>query len=51
LARGLDDIPPSALSDLAGGGDGENQIATFISLASSNSAEAVKAFLAAMPEG
>jgi len=38
-----------SLSDLAGGGEGENQMATFMSLASSNSAEVVKAFLGALP--
>ena len=39
-----------SLSDLAGGGEGENEMATFMSLASGNSAEVVEAFLAAMPE-
>jgi adenosylhomocysteine nucleosidase len=39
-----------SLSDLAGGGEGENQMATFMSLASSNSAAVVEAFLAALPE-
>jgi adenosylhomocysteine nucleosidase len=38
-----------SLSDLAGGGEGENQMATFMSLASSNSAAVVEAFLAALP--
>ncbi|MFQ6552928.1 5'-methylthioadenosine/S-adenosylhomocysteine nucleosidase [Aestuariibius insulae] len=36
-----------SLSDLAGGGDGENEMGTFMSLAAVNSAEVVKAFLAA----
>jgi adenosylhomocysteine nucleosidase len=39
-----------SLSDLAGGGEGENQMATFMSLASSNSAAVVEAFLAALPD-
>ncbi len=36
-----------SLSDLAGGGEGENEMGTFMSLAAVNSAEVVKAFLAA----
>jgi adenosylhomocysteine nucleosidase len=39
-----------SLSDLAGGGEEENQMVTFMSLASSNSAEVVKAFLGALPQ-
>ena len=39
-----------SLSDLAGGGEGENQMATFMSLASSNSASVVEAFLTALPD-
>ncbi|WP_172293309.1 5'-methylthioadenosine/S-adenosylhomocysteine nucleosidase [Pseudoruegeria sp. HB172150] len=38
-----------SLSDLAGGGEGANEMATFMSLASQNSAEVVKAFLKALP--
>jgi adenosylhomocysteine nucleosidase len=38
-----------SLSDLAGGGEGENEIGTFFQLASDNSAAVVKAFLAALP--
>ncbi|MCQ0969272.1 5'-methylthioadenosine/S-adenosylhomocysteine nucleosidase (plasmid) [Paracoccus sp. TK19116] len=38
-----------SLSDLAGGGEGENEMGVFMSLASENSAALVKAFLAAMP--
>ena len=49
-ANGVPFIAFRSLSDLAGGGEGENQMATFMSLASRNSAEVVKAFLAAMPE-
>ena len=39
-----------SLSDLAGGGEGENEMGTFMQLASNNSAAVVKAFLAALPE-
>ncbi|PLP58559.1 phosphorylase [Mesorhizobium loti] len=38
-----------SLSDLAGGGEGANQMATFMALASTNSANVVKALLAEMP--
>lgn len=38
-----------SLSDLAGGGEGENEMGVFMSLASDNSAALVKAFLAEMP--
>ncbi|WP_405403467.1 5'-methylthioadenosine/S-adenosylhomocysteine nucleosidase [Paracoccus sp. Ld10] len=38
-----------SLSDLAGGGEGENEMGVFMSLASDNSAALVKAFLAQMP--
>jgi adenosylhomocysteine nucleosidase len=38
-----------SLSDLAGGGEGENEIGTFFQLASDNSASVVKAFLKALP--
>jgi adenosylhomocysteine nucleosidase len=38
-----------SLSDLAGGGAGENEESTFFQLASDNSAAFVKAFLAALP--
>lgn len=37
-----------SLSDLAGGGEGANEMGTFMSLASINSAKVVQAFLAAM---
>ncbi|WP_182911579.1 5'-methylthioadenosine/S-adenosylhomocysteine nucleosidase [Paracoccus sp. JM45] len=39
-----------SLSDLAGGGEGENEMGVFMSLASENSAALVKAFLAKLPE-
>ena len=39
-----------SLSDLAGGGEGENQIEVFFGLAASNSAAVVKALLRGMPE-
>ncbi len=38
-----------SLSDLAGGGEGKNEIGTFLQLASDNSAAIVKAFIAALP--
>jgi adenosylhomocysteine nucleosidase len=38
-----------SLSDLAGGGEGENEIGTFFRLASDNSAALVKAFVKALP--
>ncbi len=39
-----------SLSDLAGGGEGENEMGVFMSLAAENSAMLVKNFLAALPE-
>lgn len=39
-----------SLSDLAGGGEGENEMGTFFGLASDNSAAVVSAFLKALPE-
>ncbi len=39
-----------SLSDLAGGGDGENQLEVFLDLAAGNAAAVVKAFLRALPE-
>ena len=38
-----------SLSDLAGGGDGENEIGTFLQLASDTSAAVVRAFLTSLP--
>jgi adenosylhomocysteine nucleosidase len=38
-----------SLSDLAGGGEGENQMGTFLQLASDNSASFVRAFIKALP--
>ena len=38
-----------SLSDLAGGGEGENEIGTFFQLASDNSAAVVRAFIKALP--
>ncbi|MEM7490799.1 MAG: phosphorylase, partial [Pseudomonadota bacterium] len=37
-----------SLSDLAGGGDGANEMGTFMSIAATNAADVVRAFLAAM---
>ena len=39
-----------SLSDLAGGGEGENEMGTFMGLASNNSAKVVTAFIAALPD-
>ncbi|MBU3028650.1 5'-methylthioadenosine/S-adenosylhomocysteine nucleosidase [Paracoccus marinaquae] len=39
-----------SLSDLAGGGEGENEMGVFMSLAATNSAEVVKLFVEALPE-
>lgn len=39
-----------SLSDLAGGDSGHNQMVTFMALASSNSATAVRSFVAALPD-
>lgn len=49
----VNDVPFIAfrsLSDLAGGGEGENEMSTFMGLASANSAAVVSAFIAALPE-
>jgi len=43
-------IAVRSLSDLAGGGEGENQIEVFFRLAASNSAAVVKALVRTMPE-
>lgn len=39
-----------SLSDLAGGGEGENEMGTFMQIASDNSAAVVQAFIAALPQ-
>ncbi len=39
-----------SLSDLAGGDGGANQMVTFMTLASVNSADVVRAFVAALPD-
>ena len=39
-----------SLSDLAGGDSGDNQMVTFMTLASVNSADVVRAFVAALPD-
>lgn len=46
-ANGVPFIAFRSLSDLAGGGDGENEIGTFFQIAADNSAKVVKAFLKA----
>jgi Nucleoside phosphorylase len=48
-ANGVPFIAFRSLSDLAGGGEGENEMGTFMGLASDNSAAVVRAFLAALP--
>ena len=49
-ANGVPFIAVRSLSDLAGGGEGENQIEVFLGLAASNSAAVVEALLRAMAE-
>lgn len=49
-ANGVPVIVFRSLSDLAGGDAGENQMNTFMALASVNSADVVRAFVAALPE-
>ena len=46
-ANGVPYIAFRSLSDLAGGGKGENEIGTFFKLAADNSANVLMAFLAA----
>lgn len=48
-SNGVPFLAVRSLSDLAGGGEGANQMATFMALASTNSAHVVKALLAEMP--
>lgn len=47
FANGVPFIAIRSLSDLAGGGEGENELGTFFQLAAGNSAAMVRAFLAA----
>ena len=49
-ANGVPFIAIRSLSDLAGGGEGQNQIEVFLGLAASNSAAVVEALLRAMAE-
>jgi adenosylhomocysteine nucleosidase len=49
-ANGVPFIVFRSLSDLAGGGPGENEIATFFQLAADNSADVVLEFLAYLPD-
>ena len=49
-ANGVPFIAVRSLSDLAGGGEGENQIEVFLGLAANNSAAVVQALLRALPE-
>lgn len=48
-ANGVPFIAFRSLSDLAGGGEGENEMGTFFQLASDNSAAVVRAFVKALP--
>ncbi len=48
-ANGVPFIAFRSLSDLAGGGEGENEMGTFFALASTNSARVVESFLKALP--
>jgi adenosylhomocysteine nucleosidase len=48
-ANGVPFIAFRSLSDLAGGGEGENQLGVFFAMASANSAKVVTAFLQALP--
>ncbi|MBT9291426.1 5'-methylthioadenosine/S-adenosylhomocysteine nucleosidase [Prosthecodimorpha staleyi] len=48
-ANGVGFIAIRSLSDLAGGGPGENEIMTFLGLAAGNSSRVLEAFLAALP--
>ncbi len=48
-ANGVPYIVFRSLSDLAGGGEGANEIHVFLALASANAAKVVTAFLTAMP--
>jgi adenosylhomocysteine nucleosidase len=48
-SNGVPFLAVRSLSDLAGGGEGANEMATFMALASTNSAAVVKALLAEMP--
>ena len=50
FANGVPFIAVRSLSDLAGGGEGENQIEVFLGLAASNSATVVEALLRAIPK-
>lgn len=48
-ANGVPFVAFRSLSDLAGGGEGENEMGTFFALASTNSARVVRAFIKALP--
>ena len=48
--RRLDHIAIRSLADLAGGGEGENQMEVFLDLAAGNAAAVVKALLDALPD-
>ena len=48
-SNGVPYIAFRSLSDLAGGGEGENEMGTFMHLAAANSAQVLVAFLTAWP--
>ena len=50
-ANGVPFIAIRSLSDLAGGGEGANQMEVFLGLAAGNAATVVKALLRALPDG
>lgn len=50
-SNGIPFIAFRSLSDLAGGGEGDNQLGVFFTMASTNSAKVVRAFLTALPSG
>ncbi|MCS6759314.1 MAG: hypothetical protein MO852_10210 [Candidatus Devosia euplotis] len=49
-ADGVPFIAFRSLSDLAGDGEGENEMGTFMGLASANSAAVVTSFITALPQ-
>ena len=48
-ANGVPYVAFRSLSDLAGGGEGENEIGTFLKIAADNSARVLLAYLQALP--
>ncbi|MBU2357785.1 MAG: phosphorylase, partial [Alphaproteobacteria bacterium] len=48
FANGIPFIAFRSLSDLAGGGEGANEMGTFMALAATNAATVIRAFVAAL---